>query len=96
MRDSRRERLALPHPANRIVRAAQDEHSRPRIDDLLEAVKVHLPAAIANDQGVLHHPAAVRLHAQGKGIVDGRLDDDAVAGLREGEDRGGQAGEHGR
>ena len=87
--------IRRPHPADRVVRAAQEEH-RHRLDPKLglQVVEVDFKLAIPLHQRVFHQLPAVVAHHVVERVVDRRLDEHGVAGLGQGADGGGQGEDH--
>ena len=88
--------LAGPHPADRVVGVAQDHRPRVRSDERgLEDGEIAnvSPLPIAHERRV-DRGAAVVFDDRPEGVIDGLLDDDAVAGLRESPDGVSQSRDH--
>ena len=88
-RHDRLQLVAGPGAAAGVVRAAEHQHPGAIGERALEAGDVHAVAPAVEHQRVFHHLAPVRADAQGERVVDGRLDDDAVARSARRDDRGG-------
>lgn len=74
-----------PYESAGVVRMAEDEGAASS-DRLPESVEVHVRPAVAPAQRMAHHLLAVALAEPGKGVIDRRLNHDAVARLRQGID----------
>jgi len=70
---------ARPDPADRIVWIAEDEQTGLRIDFLFQVLEIHDPPAVVAAQGVANEASAVVFDGRVEWVIDGRLDDDAVA-----------------
>ena len=76
------QRVGGPAEACGVVRIAEDEQLAALVGHLGQLFEVHVVAAVGGwPQGVVHHLASVALGRDAEGVVDGRLDDDLVAGL---------------
>ena len=75
-----------PDAPRRIVGAAEDEQPSRSVDPGPQVVEVHRVAPAVEAEGVADDPAAVVLDGVIEGVIDGRLDDDRVAGAGEGPD----------
>ena len=66
------------------------------VDEPLQALQVHPISAAVKNEGIVHADAPQPLDVQAEMVIDGRLDNDFVAGLREGKVRLVQGGNHSR
>ena len=78
------ERCPIPTVSSRVVRVAQNQHLT-SLGHRSQLVKVHfILSVLAHAQWVVHHRSAGALNRQAKQVIDRRLDEDFIAGLREG------------
>ena len=76
--------LARPDAASRIVRAAEQEELDFILDDFIFKVgKVNLVVAVLKDERAVDEQAPVLADDLAERVVDGLLQEDGVAGLRE-------------
>ena len=79
-----RQRIAVPHYADRVVWIRQQQHLATLVDYVFEVVEVHLVMlAVCTFQRVVCDFAAVGQRYQTERVIYGRLDDDLVAGFGE-------------
>lgn len=72
----------LPDAAHGIMRAAEDEPFVGRLTQLeCEIIQIHRVAAVIFQQRISDDGAAIIADLIGKGIIDRRLDDDAITRL---------------
>lgn len=80
--------LLRPNPSGRVVRAAKDHPFDGGIVQFgCKIVEIHRVIAVAADQRILNHPAAVARNFSGEGAIDRVLDDDAIPLVREDADQ---------
>ena len=75
----------VPEEADGVVRIAQDQGLRLRVEQLLQPLEIHPVAAVLEKERVVHGHPAEALDIQAEMVIHRRLDDDLVARLRKGE-----------
>ena len=87
--------VLCPHPTDRIVRAAQEQHLHGFVLNLgFQVVKVHLKLAVPLHQRIFHQLPAVIAHHIVERIVYWRLHQNTITRLGQGTDGDGQGKDH--
>ena len=87
--------LPCPYAADRIVRTAEQIELYAAADDLLFQIrKIDLIAASVEGQRAVDQSASEAFDQIAEGIIDGTVDEDAVAFFRKGTDRRGEGEDH--
>ena len=73
-------------PHGVVGRAEEDEFYRRVLEFFLQVPVVHLKPAVFEEEGVFHDSTPPPPDGREEGVVDGRLDQDAVPRLGKGED----------
>ena len=80
-----RQGFPVPEEADGIVRIAQDQGLRLRVEQFFQPLEIHPVAAVLENKRVVHGHPAKPLDVQAEMVIDRRLDDDLVARLGKGE-----------
>ena len=80
------EGLPIPEDAAGIVGIADHQDLGAGIEKPLQPLEIHPVAPVVEDHRIVHHLAAQTLGVKTELVIDRRLDDHLVAGLREGQE----------